>query len=123
MKPRYCSGKGPAPRHVADFHQQGKRGSFIVRDEAGSDSKLEFNGTAELQSHMETLIAQRVPFSVGGMCPGPADALHYWFRERGISPAYLEISWRAPDDWIIREIFEPATEWQEVSVGVLLSNH
>ena len=123
MKPRYCLGKGSAPRHVADFEQQGKRGGFVVRDEAGSDSRLEFKDHAELHSRIEILIAQRVPFSIGGMCPGPADVLHYWFRERGVSPEYLEISWRGPDDWIVREIVESANEWQEVSLDALLSNH
>lgn len=124
MKPRYCFGIGSAPLHVIDFKKQGKRGCIVVRDESGADSILEFKSCAGLQSCIETLVAQRVPFSIGGMCPGPADTLHYWFQERGVSPEYLEISWRGPDDWVIREIVEGATdEWQEGALDALLSHN
>ena len=123
MKLRYSHGKGSAPRHVSDFQQHGKKGWLVVRDESGSEARLEFAHHAELQSHIEELIAQRVPFSIGGMCPGPAEVLHHWFVKRDITPDYLEISWQGPDDWIVREIVEGATEWQKVSIGPLLSNN
>jgi hypothetical protein len=123
MKPRFSLGKGSAPRHVVDIHQRGRLTSIDLHDENGAKASVECSDHAEFQSSIEGLIAERVPFAVGAMCSGASEALLHWFREGGVVPPYLEISWRGPDDWIVREIVDGAIEWQEVPLGVLLANN
>lgn len=123
MKPRFSIGKGSAPRHVCDVLQQGKRARIVIRDEAANESAINCTDNADFSAHITSLIKARVPFSVGGMSPGPAEAVHYWFSENGLPAEYLEISWRGPDDWVVREVVAGATEWQETPLRDLLANN
>ena len=112
MKPRYFQGTGEAPIHLASLvHERGTSGRLLFRGE-GHESAVVFASKPDLLSKLQAIMAQLVPLSIGGHCPGPADEVRMLVPLAKLNHPYVEISWSAPGRWIVREITEGAVEWE-----------
>ena len=112
MKPRYFQGTGEAPVHLASIvHERGNGGRLLFRVD-GHESAVAFDSKPDLLSKLQAIIAQSVPLSIGGHCPGPADEVGMLISSGKLIHPYVEISWSAPECWMVREITEGAVEWE-----------
>ncbi len=59
----------------------------------------------------EQLALDRVPFSVGGPIPGPAEDMKSAQQSGQLSVSFLSISWRGANQWVIHEIIPNALQW------------
>jgi hypothetical protein len=128
VKLRYANGRGRAPRHVVSII--GAAPNFEVRvslpggwrDWLGFEKVHTCKDHAAVKAELIKLALERVPLSVGGMIPGPSDELCLMLDRDGWPPGfhYLEIAWRGPGEWVIREITEQShdlttgVEWRQV---------
>lgn len=116
MTARYANGSGQPPRHVCEIRHEGRGATVVLRGADGGVVLDVCGDDAALRARIGALIAQRVPFVVGGMAPGPADVVAALVPDG----AWLELSWRRPGEWSVREVGGGVTEWREVDVGELL---
>jgi hypothetical protein len=113
---RYAKGQGQAPLHLALIHCAADESGYLqLTDNAGAAHRVPFSSHAERLSLLTRLIGERVPMAVGGMCPGPADEVALLIANKALNGPYIELSWTAPQQWIVREIAGDTMEWEAES--------
>ncbi|WP_285415891.1 hypothetical protein [Pseudomonas sp. efr-133-TYG-5] len=117
LKSRYAKGQGTAPVHLAaiDAGADGA-GSLLFSEPLAVHRRVPFATQAELLRLLARLLRERVPLAVGGMCPGPADAVALLIAGNQLAGPFIELSWSGPQQWTVREIPDTATtEWAAVA--------
>lgn len=123
IKSRYAKGQGQAPLHLALIHCAADESGYLqLTDNAGAAHRVPFRSHAERLSLLTRLIRERVPMAVGGMCPGPADEVALLIANSEHSGPFIELSWTAPQQWIVREIAGDTVEWEAESDVARIAN-
>ncbi len=123
IKSRYVKGQGKAPLHLALIHSISSESGYLqLTDNAGAEHRIPFSSHAERLRLLASLIRERVPMAVGGMCPGPADEVALLIANKALNGPYIELSWTAPQQWIVREIAGDTVEWEAESDVARIAN-
>jgi hypothetical protein len=111
------------PIHVASTNRErGGKGAFIFAGQGGEGHKMEFTSSVECLAIFGTLMAESVPFSIGGHCSGPAEEVALLISTGELHGSYIEIFWSGPEKWTVREIGEGAPPWERVAQPGLIAN-
>ncbi|WP_311775969.1 hypothetical protein [Pseudomonas baetica] len=123
IKPRYAKGSGQAPAHLASINAaDSQTGDLVFAGAVAGQRHVSFASHAELLAILNALILERVPFAVGGMCPGPADEVGLLIANKELAGPYLELSWTGPQQWLVRQIGYASSEWQQVPDACEIAN-
>jgi hypothetical protein len=114
MKPRYFIGTGEPPIHVSDI-QVGSCPQVTYKGGGRSETKFDCESKETFLALLLDLQQHRVPFSVGGHFPGPADTLVMSLQSKGFNGFFVQISWYGPNKWEVREMDKETVEWQEAA--------
>ncbi|WDR37833.1 hypothetical protein NN484_08860 [Pseudomonas serboccidentalis] len=111
--PRYAKGSGQPPVHLASINStDSTTGYLMFAGAAAGERKITFTSHAERVRLLNELMLARVPFAVGGMCPGPADEVALLIASAALAGPYLELSWTGPQQWVVRQMTNSADQWQ-----------
>ncbi|POA50400.1 hypothetical protein C1893_02315 [Pseudomonas sp. MPR-ANC1] len=111
---RYAKGSGRPPVHLASINTEGSAaGHLVFAGGVAGDRHVPFCSHDELLGMLKDLICARVPFSVGGMCPGPADEVGLLIDNAELTGPCIELSWTGSQQWIVRETANASGEWQQ----------
>jgi len=120
---RYFKGAGKPPAHLASINYEGaESGSLILTDTSGATYRQPFTSHAALLSLLGRLMHERVPFAVGGMCPGPADEVALLIEQGELEGDWVELSWSGAQEWMLREIRASTSEWEIQAAPDLIVN-
>lgn len=109
---RYVKGSGRPPLHLASIDSSGAvAGDLVFTLANAAVLRIAFACHTERVGMLQRLIAERVPFAVGGMCPGPADEVGLLIDNGALTGPHLELSWSGPQQWVVREIAKNAHDW------------
>ena len=123
IESRYAKGQGQAPLHLALIHSATDESGYLqLVDKAGAEHRVLFSSHAERLSLLTRLIRERVPMAVGGMCPGPADEVALLIANKALNSPFIELSWTAPQQWIVREIAGNTVGWVAESDVASIAN-
>ncbi|MFJ2279965.1 hypothetical protein ACIOUG_02375 [Pseudomonas sp. NPDC087803] len=111
--PRYAKGSGQPPVHLAAINSSDSTtGHLVFAGAAAGERTMLFTSNAELVHLLNELMLARVPFAVGGMCPGPADEVALLIANAQLVGPYLELSWTGPQQWVVRQMANNPGQWQ-----------
>lgn len=120
---RYAKGSGHPPLHLASITANGAEAGELRFTLANAEVlRIAFASHAEQVRMLERLITERVPFAVGGMCPGPADEVDMLIATAELAGPYIELAWTAPQQWVVRETSSVASEWLQVAEASMIAN-
>lgn len=121
--PRYAKGSGQPPVHLASINSSDSTtGDLVFAGSAAGERTMPFTSHAELVRLLNELMLARVPFAVGGMCPGPADEAALLIANAELAGPYLELSWTGPQQWVVRQISNSCDQWQLESDASRIAN-
>ena len=108
--PRYAVGSGTPPVHLA----QVRSGVGELRFAGGGrdDALVEFADREALVALLARLQAARVPFASHHRIDGPAELARHLVDDGRLEPPVIEIAWRGPGAWTLRELHPGALEWR-----------
>lgn len=111
---RYAKGSGRPPVHLASIStEDSAAGHLVFAGGVCGDRHVPFCSRDELLGMLKDLILARVPFSVGGMCPGPADEVGLLIDNAELTGACIELSWIGSQQWMVRESANASGAWQQ----------
>ena len=110
-RPRYAHGSGFPPRHLASFNRQ--LGELRFAGAGQADLLVAFASEDELVAHLARLIAAGVPLASDRRIDGPAELAATLVENDRLAGTVIELSWRGPGAWSLREWFPGAVEWRE----------
>ncbi|MFZ6799062.1 hypothetical protein [Undibacterium sp. Di24W] len=114
MKPRYASSVNTAPAHLAELIRHARdRGLLIFRINDEDTVRIPFDSNAALHQLLQKLIDEKVPLSVGGHIDGPCEEVCSLIDAGILHGTPIQLSWRAPQQWTLRELTAKAMEWKE----------
>lgn len=107
--PRYALGAGAPPMHLAQVRLETGELRFVGggRDE----TVIGFASREALVVLLARLQAARVPFASGHRVEGPAELARHLVDDGRLEPPLVEITWRDPGAWTLRELHPGALEW------------
>jgi hypothetical protein len=114
MKPRYANSANTPPAHLAELiRHSADRGLLIFRINNAETVKISFDSNAVLHQILQKLIDEKVPLSVGGHIDGPCEEVCRLIDAGTLHGTPIQLSWRAPQQWTLRELTAKAIEWEE----------
>ena len=123
MKPRYASSINTAPAHLAELTQQeADCGLLIFRINVTDSVKIPFDSKAALHQLLQKLIDEKVPLSVGGHMDGPFEQVCRLIDAGILHGTPIQLSWRAPQQWTLRELTARAMEWEQTHDPAEIAN-
>ena len=110
-RPRYAHGSGFPPRHLASLNRE--RGELRFAGAEQEDLLVAFASEEELVACLARLIAARLPLASDRRIDGPAELAATLIENGRLAGTVIELSWRGPGNWSLREWFPGAVEWRE----------
>lgn len=108
---------------VRDSFARGRFGVHRYGRKTVDQHRVPFETHIDLLWLLDHLIRERAPFGVGGMSPGQSDDVALLTASDELSGPFIELSWSAPQHWILREIVGRAQEWAtESDTGKIASS-
>lgn len=111
--PRYAKGYGQPPVYLASINStDSMTGNLVFAGAAAGKIHMAFTSHVELIRLLNALMLARVPFAVGGMCPGPAEEAGLLITNGELAGNYIELSWTGPQEWVLRQMTNRCDQWQ-----------
>jgi len=108
--PRYALGAGAPPLHLAQVRLE--TGELRFAGGGRDETVIGFASREALVALLARLQAARVPFASGQRVEGPAELARHLVDDGRLEAPLVEITWRAPGAWTLRELHPGALEWR-----------